>query len=75
MGIVTDVFNQNAWGTLDIHERIIERVDHVPSLLGSLGIFEPWYSRSKTLAVADRDHTVKLIPTSESGTPPAEYVP
>jgi hypothetical protein len=75
MGLVTDIFRQNAWGTIDLHEQIIERVDYVPSLLGQMGIFEPWFSRSKTLAIGDRDRTVSLIPTSERGAPPREYTP
>ena len=75
MGIVTDVFSQNAWGTLDVHEQIVERVDYVPGLLGQMGIFEPWYSRSKTLGIADKNKTVKLINTSERGSPPEEYIP
>jgi hypothetical protein len=75
MALVTDIFNQNGWGVVEFHEDIVEKVDFKPQLLGSLGIFEPVYSRSRTIAVADRDRTLTLIPTSELGAPPEELIP
>ncbi|TFF20813.1 major capsid protein [Jiella endophytica] len=75
MALVTDIFTQNGWGAVDFHEEIVERVEFRPQLLGSLGIFEPIYSRSRTIAIADRDRTLTLIPTSELGAPPEELIP
>lgn len=75
MSIVTDVFNQNAFGVIEFHEEVVERIDHKPQLLGSLSLFEPIYSRSRTIAVADRDRTLSLIPTSENGAPLSELIP
>lgn len=75
MALVTDVFNQNAWGTVEFHEEVVERVDFRPQLLGQLGIFEPVYSRSRTIVIADRDRTLSLIPTSEMGEAPQELIP
>lgn len=75
MALVSDVFNQNAWGAIEFHEEVVERVDHKPQLLGTLGLFEPIYSRSRTIAIADRARTLTLIPTSENGAPPQELIP
>lgn len=75
MALVTDVFNQNGWGTVEFHEEVVERVDHKPQLLGALNIFEPIYSRSKAIAIATKDQTISLIPTSEQGAPPEEMIP
>lgn len=75
MGLVTDIFSQNGWGVIEFHEDIVEKVDFKPQLLGSLGLFEPIYSRSTTIAIADRDRTLTLIPTSEKGAPPEELIP
>lgn len=75
MGLVTDVFEQNAWGTVEFQEDVVERVDHKPQLLGDLKIFEPVYSRSSAIAIADKDRELTLIPTSELGAPPQELVP
>lgn len=75
MALVTDIFNRNGWGVVEFHEDIVEKVDFKPQLLGSLGIFEPVYSRSSTIAVADRNRTLTLIPTSELGAPPQELIP
>jgi hypothetical protein len=75
MGLVTDVFDQNAWGVVEFQEDVVERVDHKPQLLGELGIFEPVYSRSQSIAIADKNRQLTLIPTSEIGAPPEEMVP
>lgn len=75
MALVTDIFNQNAWGVVDFHEEVVERTEFRPQLLGGLNIFEPIYSRSRTIAIAERDRTLSLIPTSEMGAPPEELIP
>ncbi|MGY6709713.1 MAG: major capsid protein [Rhizobiaceae bacterium] len=75
MAIVTDIFNQNAWGAIEFHEEVVERIDFKPQLLGSMNLFEPIYSRSRTIAVANREGTLMLIPTSETGAPPEELIP
>lgn len=75
MALVTDIFNQNAWGVLEFQQEIVEKVDFKPQLLGSLGLFEPISSRSRAIAIAHRDHTMALIPTSPDGAAPSELVP
>lgn len=75
MALVTDIFNQNAWGMVDFHEEVVERTEFRPQLLGGLNVFEPIYSRSRTIAIAERDRTMTLIPTSEMGAPPEELIP
>lgn len=75
MALITDIFAQNAWGAIEFNEEVVEKVDHKPQLLGTLNLFEPIYSRSRTIAVASRDRTMALIPTSENGAPPEELVP
>ncbi|MFC5760529.1 major capsid protein [Rhizobium sp. GCM10022189] len=75
MALVTDVFNQNAWGVIEMQEEVVDRVDFKPQLLGSLGLFSPIYSRSRTIAIVDRNGTLTLIPTSPTGAPPEELIP
>ncbi|MCM2396194.1 major capsid protein [Rhizobium sp. S95] len=75
MAIVADIFNQNAWGLIEVQEEIIERVDFKPQLLGSLGLFAPIYSRSRTIGIVDRNGSRSLIPTSANGEPPEELIP
>lgn len=75
MSIVTDVFNQNAFGVIEFQEEVVERVDHKPQLLGSLNLFSPVYSRSRTIAIASRNRSLTLIPTSPNGAPPDELIP
>lgn len=72
MALVTDIFNQNAFGAIEFQEQIVARVDYRPQLLGSLNLFEPIYSRSSAIGIVASDSTMKLIPTSELGAPPAE---
>ncbi len=75
MALVTDIFNQNAWGVVEFQEEVVEKVDFKPQLLGQLGIFEAVYSRTSAIGVAEKDRTLTLIPTSEDGAPPSELVP
>jgi hypothetical protein len=75
MGLVTDVFTQNAWGVVDFQENVVERTDYVPSLLGQLGLFTPIYSRNRAIAIATKNKTMTLIPTSANGAPPEELIP
>ena len=75
MALVTDLYGPDAWGLIEFHEEVVERADFQPQLLGQLGIFEPVYSRSRTIAIADCDRTLSLIPTSEMGAPPEELIP
>ncbi|SMD10051.1 Phage major capsid protein E [Fulvimarina manganoxydans] len=75
MALVTNIFAQNAWGVVEFHEDIVEKIEFKPQMLGSLGLFEPIYSRSRTIAIAKKDGTMSLIPTSQLGEPPAELVP
>ena len=72
MALVTDIFDQNAWGVVEYNEEIVDRVDHKPELLGALNLFAPIYSRSRTILIAERNRTLALIPTSETGAPPKE---
>lgn len=75
MGLVTDIFNQNAWGVIEFQEQVVERVDFKPQLLGSLNLFSPIYSRSRTIGIASKDRSLALIPTSQNGEPPVELIP
>ncbi|MCG6204193.1 major capsid protein [Rhodopseudomonas sp. HC1] len=75
MALVTDVFNANGWGVIEFHEDVVEKVAFKPQLLGSLNLFEPIYSRSRTIAIASKEGTLSLIPTSEMGAPPEELIP
>lgn len=75
MGIVTDTFNQNAFEVIEFHEEVVKNIEHKPELLGSLNLFEPINSRSKTIAIAKKGTELTLIPTSERGSPPEELIP
>lgn len=75
MALVVDVFKQNAFGAIEFQEEVVERVDYKPDLFGSLNLFEPIYSRSRAIAVAYKDRSMSLIPTSADGAPPEELIP
>lgn len=75
MALVADIFNQNAWGVIEVQEEIVERVDFKPQLLGTMGLFAPIYSRSRTIGIVDREGHRSLIPTSANGAPLEELIP
>lgn len=75
MALVLDVFDQNGWGVVEYDENIVDNTEFKPQLLGSLNLFDPIYSRSSAIAVAQKNGTLALIPTSELGAPLEELVP
>jgi len=48
------------------------KIDYKPQLLGSLGLFTPRPSRTRSIAVERYNGVLSLIPTSEIGAPPSE---
>ncbi|WEJ60232.1 major capsid protein [Devosia sp. FJ2-5-3] len=69
---VMNIFDHAAFRTAELNEKVVARVDYKPELLGSLNLFEPIYSRSRTILIANTDRGLELIPTSETGAPPVE---
>lgn len=69
---VMNIFDHQVFRTAELNEKVVTRVDYKPDLLGSLGIFEPIYSRSRTILIANSDRGLQLIPTSATGAPPEE---
>ncbi len=68
-----DVFNSDAFSLTSLSSQV-EKVDYVPGLIGSLGIFEPVPVRTRTVWVDRREGEVNLIQTSANGAPPEELV-
>jgi hypothetical protein len=66
-----DIFASSAFSMTSL-TGAIDKVDYVPQLLGSLGIFEPMPVRTRTVWVDRRDGALNLIPTSPTGAPPDE---
>lgn len=72
---VMNIFDQDAFGAVEFNEEVVQRIDFKPQLLGSLNLFSPIYSRSRTIALANKDGALALIPTSTIGAPPVELIP
>lgn len=66
-----DVFNSNAFSLTSLSGQV-DKLDYVPGLIGSLGIFEPVPVRTRTVWVDRRAGEVNLIQTSANGAPPEE---
>lgn len=49
---------------------MIEKIPYVPTLLGSLGIFEPMPVRTRNVMIERRNGRLQLIQTSPDGAPP-----
>ncbi len=64
-----DIFNNSAFSTTSL-TGMIEKMDFKPSLLGSLGLFEPLPVRTRNIFVDRRDGKLTLIPTSADGSAP-----
>lgn len=66
-----DVFNSSAFSMTSL-SGAVEKMDYVPNLLGSLGIFEPMPVRTRNVFVDKRESGLTLIPESPIGSAPEE---
>lgn len=68
-----DAFNSDLFSLTSLSGKV-EKLDYVPGLIGSLGIFEPVPVRTRTVWVDRRVGEVNLIQTSANGAPPEELI-
>jgi hypothetical protein len=71
MPLSMNIFKNDAFSTVSL-TAAVEKIDYVPGLLGSLGIFEPEPVFTSTIAVEKKETSLTLIPTSPIGAPPRE---
>lgn len=69
--ITLDIFNQDAFSAISL-TAAIQRNPFLPSMLGSMNIFDPEPIRTTALTVEERDGKLVLIPFSERGTQGAQ---
>lgn len=66
-----DVFNNSAFSTTSL-TGMVEKIDFVPGMLGSMNIFEPMPVRTRNVFVDRRDGVQTLIAASADGAPPED---
>lgn len=64
-----DIFNAPEFGVVSL-SGTIEKVPYLPTLLGSLNLFEPMPVRTRNVMFERREHGLRLIQTSADGAPP-----
>ncbi|WP_301270860.1 MULTISPECIES: major capsid protein [unclassified Roseobacter] len=64
-----DIFNNSAFSATSL-SGMVEKMDYVPQLLGSLNLFEPEPVRTRNVFVDRIEGGLTLIPTSADGAPP-----
>ena len=64
-----DVFKNSAFSTISL-SGMVEKMDYVPQMLGSLNLFDPEPVRTRSVFVDRIDGGLTLIPTSADGDPP-----
>lgn len=68
-----DVFNSSAFSMTSL-TGAIDKMDFMPQMLGSLGLFDAMPVQTRDIWVDRRGDTLTLIPSSPVGAPPAELV-
>ena len=63
-----DIFNQDAFSMASMTDAL-DHVEHTPSHIKSLGVFEPNPIRSEKVAIEKREGKLELIQTSQRGAP------
>jgi hypothetical protein len=71
MPILTDVFNSNAFGTIELTQGLYKQPT-LPQMLGQLGLFTPKGITQRTFAIEETEGKLSLIQTSPHGAPPVE---
>lgn len=66
-----DIFNNSAFSTTSL-SGMVEKIDFVPNLLGSLNVFQPEPVRTRNVFVDRIEGGLTLIPNSADGSAPAE---
>lgn len=64
-----DVFSGSAFSTMSL-SATIDKMEHVPTFIGGLGIFEPSPIQTRLASFDRRTGTLELIPSSEVGSAP-----
>lgn len=64
-----DIFNRPEFGVVSL-SGMIETLPYVPTLLGSLNLFDPMPVRTRNVMFERRADGMRLIPTSADGAPP-----
>lgn len=68
MPISMDIFNGSAFSAISLTQGV-RRLQTVPGLLGSMGLFTPVPVRTRTIAVESKSNKLKILKTSEIGAP------
>ncbi len=68
MPTITDVFNEEVFGTVDL-TTWIQKTPHAPTTIGDLQLFEPVPVIGTKVAIEDRDGILALVPTTHRGGP------
>lgn len=64
-----DIFNAPQFSVTSL-SGMIEKIPYVPTLLGSMGLFEPMPVRTRNVMVERREGRLQLIQSSADGAPP-----
>jgi hypothetical protein len=68
MELSLDIFKNDAFSVSNLY-RVVDNATYVPTLLGSMGIFEPVALDTDKVILYEEDSTVHLIPSTERGAP------
>lgn len=72
--LTMDVFKQDAFSAISMTEGV-RKIQTIPGLIGSLGLFMPKPVRTRTVAVEVKGSTLNIIQTSEPGAPRKDRAP
>lgn len=66
-----DVFKNDAFSVVEL-QRVAGNFTYVPQMIGSMNLFTPKPIRSRIVQLVEQDQALRLIPTSEIGSPVPE---
>lgn len=73
MELTLDIFKNDAFSVTSL-QRVVKNVPYIPTMLGTMGVFQPKPILTKEVLLYEEDGAVRFIPVTERGSPDIQQI-
>lgn len=73
MELTLDIFKNDAFSVTTL-QRVVKNAPYIPTMLGSMGVFQPKPIQTKEVLLYEEDGNVRIIPVTERGSPDIQQI-
>jgi hypothetical protein len=73
MELTLDIFKNDAFSVTTL-QRVVKNAPYIPTMLGSMGVFDPKPILTKEVLLYEEDGNVRIIPVTERGAPDIQQI-